>query len=200
MGCMGRDVWDVWGDAQAINAGLALSCHSRMALVESAIAQKARIQGHLEQAVLDLCLGQQMDIAFRDAPPTLQQYTEMVLKKTGILLGAACKVGALVAGQPNAVWGRAALFGDTLTTTAIVAPYTSPPDIGNGPDDDGRRGHIHTTPDIGDIPTRTAVVATHTAPATRALCGGALLAPGMAPRHTGCQAASLAPGGGGRRR
>ena len=60
------------GDAQAINAGLALSAYSRLALVESDIPQKARIQGHLEQAVLDLCLGQQMDIKQMDQREVLK--------------------------------------------------------------------------------------------------------------------------------
>ncbi|MEK7847705.1 MAG: polyprenyl synthetase family protein, partial [Chloroflexota bacterium] len=101
-----------WGDGQAVNAGLALSSYSRLSLVGSKVADRARIQGHLEQAVLDLCQGQHMDLAFRDSPPTPQQYTEMVLRKTGILLGAACKVGAIVADQPDAVWARAALFGE----------------------------------------------------------------------------------------
>lgn len=137
-------VWDVWGDAQAINAGLALSCYSRLALVESDIPQKARIQGHLEQAVLDLCRGQQMDISFRDTPPTPQAYTEMVLRKTGILLGAACKVGAMVADQPDATWARASLFGDALGVAFqyqddYLGVWGDAQELGKEPDDLAQR-------------------------------------------------------------
>ena len=134
----------IWGHVQAINAGMALSCYSRMALVESAIPQKARIQGHLEQAVLHLCAGQQMDIAFRDIPPTPQQYTEMVLRKTGILLGAACKVGAMAAEQPDAVWGRAALFGEALGVAFqyqddYLGVWGDAKELGKEPDDLAQR-------------------------------------------------------------
>lgn len=139
-----RTVWDVWGDAQAINAGLALSCYSRLALVESDIPQKARIQGHLEKAVLDLCIGQQMDLTFQSVFPTPQEYTEMVLRKTGILLGAACKVGAMVANQTDDTWARPAQFGEALGVAFqyqddYLGVWGDPAVLGKEPDDLAQR-------------------------------------------------------------
>ncbi|MDP3062021.1 MAG: polyprenyl synthetase family protein [Chloroflexota bacterium] len=102
------------------------------------------MQGHLEQTVLDLCAGQQMDISFRDIPPTPQQYTEMVLRKTGILLGAACKMGAMAAEQPDAVWARAALFGEALGVAFqyqddYLGVWGDAKELGKEPDDLAQR-------------------------------------------------------------
>ncbi|GAJ01988.1 unnamed protein product, partial [marine sediment metagenome] len=53
-------VWATWGADQAINAGLALSCHARLALhrltIRNVPSEKVLgIQSVLENAVIDLC-------------------------------------------------------------------------------------------------------------------------------------------------
>ena len=45
----------------------------------------------------DLCQGQFLDLAFQGRLPTLEEYLTMVRLKTGVLLGVACEVGAVVA-------------------------------------------------------------------------------------------------------
>jgi len=56
--------------------------------------------------VIDLCRGQYMDIHFQTLMPSLEEYLEMVRLKTGVLLGTACEIGALVV-----VWGSEESLG-----------------------------------------------------------------------------------------
>jgi geranylgeranyl diphosphate synthase type I len=97
-------MWTIWGEYQAINAGLAMSCLARLA------AQRSHHRGVdaettlrtlfvLENAVLDLCWGQYYDLSFMETLDlTVGDYLRMVQGKTAALFGAACEVGALVAG------------------------------------------------------------------------------------------------------
>ncbi len=99
-------IWGVWGVDQAINAGLALTCYARLALhgmASQGVSQGAILGVHrlLEETVLDLCRGQHLDLHYRTERPSLEQYLEMVRLKTGVLLGAACEIAALVAGTPD---------------------------------------------------------------------------------------------------
>ncbi|GAH42784.1 unnamed protein product, partial [marine sediment metagenome] len=81
-------VWAIWGADQAINAGLALSSHARLALhrltLRNVPAEKVLgISSVLENAVIDLCHGQYMDISFVDAPTvSVKDYLRMVRGKT----------------------------------------------------------------------------------------------------------------------
>lgn len=96
-------VWAIWGASQAINAGLALSSQARLALhrltLRNVPASKVLgIQSVLENAVIDLCHGQYMDISFVDVPTvSVKDYLRMVRGKTGALFGASCAVGAMLA-------------------------------------------------------------------------------------------------------
>ncbi len=99
-------VWGVWGVDQAINAGLALTCYARLALhgmTNEGVSRGTILEVHrlLEETVLDLCRGQQQDVHYRTERPSLEQYLEMVRLKTGVLLGAACETGAIVAAVPE---------------------------------------------------------------------------------------------------
>ena len=98
--------WGVWGVDQAINAGLALSCYARLALhsmAEQGVSPGTfhEIQRLLEHTVIHLTRGQYLDIHFQqstpDFVPSLDDYLEMVRLKTGVLLGTACEIAALVA-------------------------------------------------------------------------------------------------------
>lgn len=111
-------IWGVWGVDQAINGGLALSCYARLALhgmVERGVSPGTVLQVHrlLEETVIDLCRGQYLDLDFRNRLPTLVEYLEMVRLKTGVLLGAACEVGAIVAGAQHKR-SAARRFGEAL--------------------------------------------------------------------------------------
>lgn len=113
-------VWTVWGVNQAINAGLALSCHARLAVhrgLQRGIPPETalRISSVLENAVINLCQGQFLDISFGDTVNvTVEDYLRMVRGKTGALFGAACEVGALCAGVDSPIQERAREFGNAM--------------------------------------------------------------------------------------
>lgn len=110
-------VWSIWGANQAINAGFTLSCYSRLALLRSSERGvpniiTLKISSVLEKAVIELCWGQYRDISFMDGRSVgLEDYLGMVRGKTSALFGAACEVGALIAGSNDPVVELARDFG-----------------------------------------------------------------------------------------
>ncbi len=96
-------VWAIWGADQAINAGLALSCYARLALHGLTLRNVPNgkvlgILSVLENAVIDLCHGQHMDISFVDSlTVSVEDYLRMVRGKTGALFATSCAVGAMLA-------------------------------------------------------------------------------------------------------
>lgn len=106
-------LWRVWGTDQALNGGLALSCFARLALHVNGDGSPPEVHRVLEWAVIDLCRGQYMDLHFQTLTPSLEEYLEMVRLKTGVLLGTACEVGALVAGA-DGKRAEARRFGESL--------------------------------------------------------------------------------------
>ncbi len=97
-------MWSIWGCNQAINAGLALSCHARLAVQRSiqrglSFERTLKSLNVLENAVLDLCRGQYKDLAFMERLDLkITDYLGMIEGKTGALFGAAAQVGAICAG------------------------------------------------------------------------------------------------------
>jgi len=96
-------VWAIWGADQAINAGLALSSLARLSvhrlsLRNVPVEKVLGIQSVLENAVIDICHGQFMDISFVDSlTVSVKDYLRMVSGKTGALFAASCVVGAMLA-------------------------------------------------------------------------------------------------------
>jgi geranylgeranyl diphosphate synthase type I len=112
-------VWGLWGADQAINAGLALSCYARLALRGGPLSPLDEhhvflAHGLLEHAVVDLCEGQYMDLDMARREPAMDEYTVMVRLKTGVLLGAACEIGALIGHADAGVQAAAREFGEML--------------------------------------------------------------------------------------
>ncbi len=96
-------VWQVWGVPQAINAGDALLALAYLALHRLSapggsprlVAQATQI---LNQACLDLCEGQYLDIAFQERTDVTEKvYLTMAKKKTASLLECAAHLGAILA-------------------------------------------------------------------------------------------------------
>ena len=116
-------IWEMQGVDEAINVGLALSCYARLSLhgmLEHQPSPNTVLEVHrlLEQAALGMCRGQHIDLQFQQATsegavPTLSEYLEMVRLKTCVLVGAACEVGALVAGSTDQR-EAARSFGESL--------------------------------------------------------------------------------------
>jgi geranylgeranyl diphosphate synthase type I len=109
-------VWAVWGQGQAINAGDSLLILARLVLLRladaglppAAVVHASRI---LDEACLTMIEGQCLDLEFEEETQVgLEEYLEMVEKKTGALFGAALHLGALAAGADVALgegFGRA---------------------------------------------------------------------------------------------
>ncbi len=96
-------LWALWGVPLAINAGDALFALSRLALY------RLLADGFSEHKVLDLmrvyddtclalCEGQFLDISFeRRLDVSVEEYLEMIGKKTAALIGASIQSGAILA-------------------------------------------------------------------------------------------------------
>lgn len=93
-------VWRVWGVPQAINAGDGLLALAHLALQRLSTSEKqvAQAMQLLDQACLDLCEGQYLDIAFQEhTDVTEEMYLTMARKKTASLLECAAHLGAIPA-------------------------------------------------------------------------------------------------------
>jgi geranylgeranyl diphosphate synthase type I len=119
-------VWAVWGQGQAINAGDSLATLARLVLVRlaeagiepAAVVRACRI---LDEACLAMIEGQCLDLEFEDrAHVSLDEYLDMIEKKSGALFGAALHLGALTAGADEALGERFGRAGRLLGTAFQV--------------------------------------------------------------------------------
>jgi len=119
-------VWAVWGAGQAINAGDSLSTLARLVLLRladvglepAAVVRACRI---LDEACLAMIEGQCLDLEFEDrAEVSVEDYLEMIEKKSGALFGAALQLGALAAGADETLGERFSRAGRLLGTAFQV--------------------------------------------------------------------------------
>lgn len=96
-------LWAIWGIPLAINAGDALFALSRLALYrlladgfsERRVLALMRVY---DETCLALCEGQFLDISFeRRTDITVDEYLEMIGRKTAALVGASVQAGAILA-------------------------------------------------------------------------------------------------------
>jgi len=113
-------VWSLWGVPQAINAGDAMwalsrgTCHRLLRLGHPA-ERVLRVIAILDQACLDLCAGQYLDLAFEARRAvSLEEYLCMISGKTAALLSAALAVGAILADVPKEAVASYQAFGREL--------------------------------------------------------------------------------------
>jgi geranylgeranyl diphosphate synthase, type I len=96
-------LWAIWGIPLAINAGDALFALSRLALyrlLEADVPEKVvlDLMRVYDETCLALCEGQYLDISFeRRNDVKVEEYVEMIGKKTAALLGASAQAGAILA-------------------------------------------------------------------------------------------------------
>jgi geranylgeranyl diphosphate synthase type I len=115
-----RTVWDIWGQAHAINVGDGLFVLARQALHrlgEQNVAprrQQAAIVA-LDRACMALCEGQYCDMSFEDQVDVdLDQYLWMIRHKTAALLAASAQLGAIIATDDKAQVEHYYGFGQNL--------------------------------------------------------------------------------------
>ena len=99
-------VWTRWGAAQAINAGDAMFTLAYLAphrLRAAGVSETITLTclADLTQTCLFLTQGQYLDMAYEQrAQISVAEYLTMIEKKTAVLIGAAVRLGARVAGAP----------------------------------------------------------------------------------------------------
>jgi geranylgeranyl diphosphate synthase type I len=114
-------LWAIWGIPLAINAGDALFALSRLALYRALDAGTVSEHRMLElmrmydQTCLSLCEGQFLDISFeRRSDVTVDEYMEMIGRKTAALLAASMQAGAILANDDPATAEAFRSFGFSL--------------------------------------------------------------------------------------
>lgn len=113
-------VWSLWGIPQAINTGDAMWAISRQAILRLrergyTAEMVLRAIGWLDEACIELCSGQYLDLAFEMAETvSLEEYERMIAGKTAALLSASVAIGALLGGAHEVVIEAYAGFGREL--------------------------------------------------------------------------------------
>jgi len=97
-------VWSRWGQAQAINAGdamftLAFLAPHRLTALGVGAETTLNILSELKRTCLALTQGQYLDMAFEQRSRiSVDEYLTMIEKKTAVLISAATRLGAGLAG------------------------------------------------------------------------------------------------------
>ena len=120
-------IWWVWGPAQAINAGDGLHALGRTTIMRlgrrgASPERVLRAVRSLDQACLQLCEGQYMDLEFQDQMMvTDAAYMNMINRKAGALTGCAAESGALAAGASESQCAALHKFGAGLGSAWQIA-------------------------------------------------------------------------------
>jgi geranylgeranyl diphosphate synthase type I len=112
-------VWSVWGEAQAINAGDAMLIIAEQALLEGPAALPPEIAvgalARLNRTCRALCEGQYLDMRWEhEASITVEQYVEMIERKTARLFQCSAELGAFAVGASEAAQRQCAAYGSAL--------------------------------------------------------------------------------------
>ncbi|HEX5167259.1 MAG TPA: polyprenyl synthetase family protein [Thermomicrobiales bacterium] len=145
-----RTVWDLWGSAQAINAGDAMFAiahhalnHSTEAGVDSATVLE--LSNRLHDATLRIVEGQVLDLGFEQREDvSTANYLTMIGGKTGALTRFACWTGARIAAAKASQVEQLAEFGNVLGVgfqlrDDILGVWGETGDTGKAEADDIRR-------------------------------------------------------------
>ncbi|MBI2831357.1 MAG: polyprenyl synthetase family protein [Chloroflexi bacterium] len=95
-------VWSLWGKPQAINAGTAMRMLASLALLrlnEHSVPLQKQLRGQqlIDESTLKLIEGQYLDIDFENRfDITVDNYLDMIFRKTGALIACSLEIGALV--------------------------------------------------------------------------------------------------------
>ena len=121
-------LWTIWGVPLAINAGDALFALSRLALYRLMKEEEYEPQKLLDvmrvydETCLALCEGQYLDISFeRRTDVTVDEYLEMITKKTAALISASIETGAMMATDDPEVVAAFRRFGYDLGIAFQIA-------------------------------------------------------------------------------
>ncbi len=109
-------VWKLWGVNQAINSGDAMLAFAHLAMMRLAHFLPAEIVvsalKRLDETCIDLTIGQYADMSFENRDDvTVEEYIEMIGRKTAALLSFCTELGALTAACDEETKNHYAAFG-----------------------------------------------------------------------------------------
>jgi geranylgeranyl diphosphate synthase type I len=110
-------VWAIWGSNQALNAGDSMHALSTLALGKLEgrgvpLERQLEAVRLLTEACLTMIEGQYLDIVYEERLDiSVEDYLDMVGRKTGALLRCSCELGALLASDDRPVIQHLARFG-----------------------------------------------------------------------------------------
>lgn len=113
-------VWQLWGEAQAINCGDAMFAMAHLALSrlqERNVPPATVVQAlrRFDETCVQLTLGQHADMDFETRREVqVDEYLAMITGKTAVLLSLCTELGALIAGQDAETIAHYAAFGRDL--------------------------------------------------------------------------------------
>ena len=94
-------VHNVWNDNTAILSGDAMLILAYRLMAEGLTDQLAEVMHIFTETTMEICEGQQWDMEFENRMDVkVDEYIEMIRLKTSVLLAAALKIGACLAGAP----------------------------------------------------------------------------------------------------
>ena len=94
-------VHNVWNDNTAILSGDAMLILAYRLMAEGLTERLAEVMHIFTETTMEICEGQQWDMEFESRMDVkVDEYIEMIRLKTSVLLAAALKIGACLAGAP----------------------------------------------------------------------------------------------------
>ena len=117
-------IWWSWGPAQAINAGDGIHAMARISIFEQRSAEGSASDPRqismaletLDNATLEVCEGEYLDISFQERAAVGVDDILGVARKRGSLLGATARLGGIAAGSENTVLDALTAYGIAIGT------------------------------------------------------------------------------------
>lgn len=104
-----------WNDNVAILSGDAMLTLASQYLCKNAGEHLAALSECFNRTAMEVYEGQQLDMEFESRRiVTVDEYMEMIRLKTSVLLGCACRIGAMLAGASDDVCNRFYGYGISL--------------------------------------------------------------------------------------
>jgi geranylgeranyl diphosphate synthase type I len=120
-------VWKLWGEAQAINVGdgLFIVAHQALARLSDRGVAPMKVLTAIaafDQACLELCQGQFLDLSFESHPlVTVDEYLTMIGGKTAALFALSTRLGAMIATDDEPTIEHYRAFGEKLGLAFQIA-------------------------------------------------------------------------------
>ena len=104
-----------WNDATAILSGDAMLTMAQQLVTKNAGSHLEDVLNLFNKTAMEVYEGQQYDMDFEHRDDvTVDEYIEMIRLKTSVLIGCACRMGAIMADAPENVQKALYTFGEKL--------------------------------------------------------------------------------------